>query len=140
MNDQEKKVYELSDKVWGKDEKAKLIKKDNEKKLQSHIKEKKRGALEMKKNDKNTTDLDLEYKRKHDKLMTEVAKMKGNDFPVDLAIELVSASKKIVVILKSIIDSHFEGQLETDIRNNDLAKARWVEAIKRFQLKTLLGR
>ncbi|KAI3718081.1 hypothetical protein L6452_18929 [Arctium lappa] len=124
MNDQEYKVYELSDKIWGKDEKAKLkaesednehqkptlleqphakkvkmhnvkrVEKDNEKKQAQENKEKKR-ALGIKKG-KNIIELDTEYKHKHDIFMKEVAKMKdNNDFPLDLAMELVRASKKL---------------------------------------------
>ncbi|KAI3685196.1 hypothetical protein L6452_34433 [Arctium lappa] len=122
MNDQEKKVYELSDKIWGKDEKAKLkaepkdneqkptlleqphakkakmhnvkrVEKGNEKKPVQENKEKKR-TLEMKKV-KNKIELYTEYKRKYDIFMTQVANMKDNDFPVDLAMELVRASKKL---------------------------------------------
>ncbi|KAI3730189.1 hypothetical protein L6452_18866 [Arctium lappa] len=63
---------------------------------QSHIKENKESkrTLEMKKV-KNTMDVDIEYKRKYDKFMTEVAKMKNNDFPVDLAMKLVPVSKRL---------------------------------------------
>ncbi|KAI3730176.1 hypothetical protein L6452_18853 [Arctium lappa] len=129
MIDKEYNVYEVSDKIRGKDGNAKLksepkddekklilldhphakkvkihnvkrVKKDNKKEPtileQSHIKENKerKRALGMK-NVKNTVDVDMEYKRKYDKFMTEVTKMKDNDFPVDLAIELVPVSKTL---------------------------------------------
>ncbi|KAI3685229.1 hypothetical protein L6452_34467 [Arctium lappa] len=94
-NEQKPKLLEQPHAKKAKMHNVKRVEKGNEKKPVQENKEKKRAlALEMKKV-KNKIELYTEYKRKYDIFMTQVAKMKDNDFPIDLAMELVRASEKL---------------------------------------------
>lgn len=93
MNDQEYKLDKLSDKIWGKDERAKLKAEQKDSQPQPpaiveqppHVKKNKEKVRKTK-----TMDDDTGYKRKYNEFLA----MKKDEFPVAAALEVVPVSKR----------------------------------------------